>query len=223
MVTRLLGATLGLTFVLALAFSQPASADGVGRTYPLTGQPRTIAIDPTDGRVFVANLASSQGFLTVIDPASGQVTDHPTSGAPNVLALDPVHHRLYVAYFNQTLDVFDTTTMSLMATLPVYAVGLAVDTTNQRVYAAGATVLTVIDGTTNTVLTTRPALENENWFSVAVDPSLHRVYVTNFFYWPEFNVYPSLIVLDDRDLSIITELVLPVRPRWGLAVDQQRH
>jgi DNA-binding beta-propeller fold protein YncE len=223
MLTRLLGATLGLTFVLALAFSQPASADGVGRTYPLTGQPRTIAIDPTDGRMFVANLASSQGFLTVIDPASGQVTDHPTSGAPNVLALDPVHHRLYVAYFNQTLDVFDTTTMSLMATLPVYAVGLAVDTTNQRVYAAGATVLTVIDGTTNTVLTTRPALENENWFSVAVDPSLHRVYVTNFFYWPEFNVHPSLIVLDDRDLSIITELLLPVRPRMGLAVDQARH
>lgn len=220
---RRTGAALGLALALALAFSQPASADGVGRTYPLTGQPRTIAIDPIDGRVFVANLASSRGFVTVIDPASGEVTDHSTTGAPNVLALDSVHHRLYVAHFNETIDVFDTTTMSLMATLPVYAVGLAVDTTTQRVYAAGATVLTVIDGTTNTVLATRPALDNEDWFSVAVDPSLHRVYVTNFFYWPEVNVYPSLIVLDDRDLSIITELVLPVRPRWGLAVDQQRH
>jgi DNA-binding beta-propeller fold protein YncE len=220
---RRLGVALGLTFALALALSQPASADGVGRTYPLTGEPRTIAIDPTDGRLFVANLAASQGFLTVIDPASGQVTDHPTSGAPNVLALDSVHHRLYVAHFDQTLDVFDTTTMSLIATLPVYAVGLAVDTTTQRVYAAGATLLTVIDGAANTVLETRPALEHEDWFSVAVDPSLHRIYVTNFFLWPEFNVYPSLIVLDDRDLSIITELVLPVRPRWGLAVDQQRH
>ena len=220
---RRLGAILALAFALALAFSQPASADGVGRTYPLTGQPRTIAIDPTDGRLFVANPFGTPSFVTVIDPASGQVTNHPTSGTPNVLALDPVHDRLYVAHFNQTLDVFDTTTMSLMTTLPVYAVGLAVDTTTQRVYAAGATVLTVIDGTTNTVLTTRPALANEDWFSVAVDPALHRVYVTNYFDWPPDNVFPSLIMLDDRDLSIITELRLPVRPRWGLAVDQLRH
>jgi DNA-binding beta-propeller fold protein YncE len=222
---RRLGAILGLALALALAlaFAQPASADGVGRTYPLSGQPRSIAIDPTDGRMFVANLSTSQGFVSVVDPASGQVTDYPTSGAPNVLALDSVHDRLYVSHFNQTLDVFDTTTMTLVTTLPVYAVGLTVDMSTQRVYAAGGTVLTVIDGATNTVLTTRPALDNENWFSVAVDPALHRIYVTNYFLWPEVNVYPSLIVLDDRDLSIITELVLPVRPRWGLAVDQQRH
>ena len=220
---RLLGATLGLTFALALALSQAANADGVGRTYPLTGQPRTIAVDPTDGRVFVANSTSSQGFLSVIDPASGQVTDYPTSGMPNVLAMDSVHHRLYVATYTRTVDVFDLGTMATVATLPVYGVGLAVDTTTQRVYAAGATDLTVIDGTTNTVLRSRPALAGEDWFSVAVDPSVHRVYVANFFNNPSNNVYPSLIVLDDGDLSIVTELRLPVQPRWGFAVDQLRH
>ena len=217
---RLLGATFGLAFVLAFALSQPANADGIGRTYPLSGQPRTIAVDPADGRVFVANAA---GFLSAIEPTSGQVTDYPTSGSPNVLAMDSVHHRVYVANYNRTVDVFDLGTMAIVATLPVYGVGLAIDASTQRVYAAGATDLTVIDGTTNTVLATRPALAGEDWFSVALDPSLHRVYVTNFFNYPPDNVYPSLIVLDDRDLSIITELRLPVQPRWGLAVDQPRH
>ena len=226
-VVRLLGLVFGLTLALALAFAHVANADGVGRTYPLSsqpypqsGQPRTIAIDPADGRVFVAN---SAGFLTTIEPTSGEVTDYPASGIPNVLALDSVHHRLYLANFNRTIDVFDLGTMAIVATLPVFGEGLAVDTSTQRVYAAGATDLTVIDGTTNTVLGSRPALTGEDWFSVALDPSLHRVYVTNFFEYPQDNVYPSLVVLDDRDLSIITELLLPVRPRWGLAVDQVRH
>ena len=220
---RLLGAAFGLAFVLAFASSQPANADGIGRTYALSGQPRTIAIDPADGRVFVANNAAPRGFVSVIEPTSGQVTDHPTSGVPNALAIDSTHRRLYVANYNHTVDVFDLTTMALVTTLPIYGVGLTVDATTQRVYVAGATDLTVVDGVTNTVVATRPALAGEDWFSVGVDPALHRVFVTNFFNWPPDNVFPSLIVLDDRDLSIITELLLPVQPRWGLAVDQQRH
>src|SRR5207249_132496 len=121
---------------------------------------------------------------------------------------DSTHRRLYVANYNHTVDVFDLTTMALVTTLPIYGVGLTVDATTQRVYVAGATDLTVVDGVTNTVVATRPALAGEDWFSVGVDPALHRVFVTNFFNWPPDNVFPSLIVLDDRDLSIITELLL---------------
>jgi hypothetical protein len=223
---KLLGATFGFALAFALAFAHPANADGVGRTYPLSakpypmsGQPRTIAIDPTNGRVLIAN---SAGFLTTIDPISGQVTDYPTSGNPNVLTMDSVHRRVYVANYG-TIDVFDLATMAIVATLPVSGKGLAVDTSTQRVYAVGATELTVIDGTTNTVLTTRPALAGEDWFSVALDPALHRIYVANYFEYPAENRFPSLVVLDDRDLAVISELPLPVRPRWGLAVDQVRH
>ena len=82
-----LGSALGLAFALALALAQPANADGVGRSYPLTGQPRTIAIDPTDGRLFVAN-AGARSFVTVIDPMSGQVTDHRPAERRTCLELD---------------------------------------------------------------------------------------------------------------------------------------
>jgi hypothetical protein len=209
--------------VLALAMTQSANADGVDRTYQLVAQAGTIAIDPIDGRVYVATSGASMGFLTVIEPTSGQTTVHVTSGTANVLALDSVHRRLYVANYSYTVDVFDLTTMAIVATLPVYAVGLAVDSNTQRVYAVGGSGLTVIDGTTNTVIASRPGLAGENWSAVAVDSSLHRVYVTNSFNWPPDDVFPSLIALDDRDLSIISELLLPVTPRWGLAVDEQRH
>jgi len=157
---RPFGVAFGLALFLALAFAQPASADGIGRTYPLIGQPRTIAVDPADGRIFAVN---SAGFLSVIEPTSGQVTDYPTTGTPNVSALDSVNHRLYVANYNRTIDIFDLGTMAIVATLPVQGIGLAVDMSSQRVYAAGATSLTVIDGTTNTVLATRPALAGEDW------------------------------------------------------------
>ncbi len=225
-VMRLLGATFGMTFVLALAFMQSANADGIDRTYPVGEQPGAIAIDPSDGRVYVANRSSSPGFVSRIDPVSGEVTSHSTSGTPSSLALDAAHRRLYVSNFNSTFDVFDVTTMSIVATLPVNGIGVAVDRTTQRVYVSGSTHLTLIDGVTNTVVTTRAASADEDWFSVALDTSLHRVYVTNPFtvtYPDGTSVSPSLIVLDDQDLSIVAKLPLPVQAHWALGIDQVGH
>src|SRR5437867_1506572 len=137
--TRLLGATLGVTFALALALSQPANADGIDRTYVVGEQPRIIAVDPTDGRLYVGNSGGFPVIVSVIEPASGHVTSYPTSGGiPLAIALDPVHRRLYVSSHNLKLDVFDLTTMTIVATLPVYGLGLAVDSDTQRIYAAGA-------------------------------------------------------------------------------------
>src|SRR5688572_9165532 len=168
---RRLGAAIGLAFALALALAQTANADGVDRSYPVGDQPGHIAIDPNDGRLYVANRFSSPGSVSVIEPASGDITLHSTSGTPRALALDAVHRRLYVGNYNATFDVFAVPGMTLLATLPVYGVGIAVDTATQRVYVAGQTALTVIDGATNTVATSRPALADEDWYSVALDPS----------------------------------------------------
>jgi WD40 repeat protein len=224
---RVLGATLGLTFVLAIAFAQPAMADGVDRTYPVGEQPGAIAVDPSDGRVYVANRSSSPGSVSRIDPASGEVTSHATSGGtPSSLALDPAHRRLYVSNFDGTFDVFDVTTMTIVATLQVNGIGVAVDAAAQRVYVSGSSHLTVIDGATNTVVATKPAGTDQDWFSVALDTSLHRVYVTNPFsitYPDGTSISPSLIVLDDRDLSVVADLPLPIQVRWAIGVDEASH
>ena len=116
--TRLLGATLGLTLVLALAlaFVQLASADGIDRTFVVGDEPLSMAVDPTDGRVFVGRSGGGFDRLVAIDPATGQVRTYLTSGTPNYLAIDPIHRRLYVSYHDRLVDVFDLTTMTIEAT-----------------------------------------------------------------------------------------------------------
>jgi hypothetical protein len=222
---RQLGAIFGLTFALALAFAQPAKADGVDRTYVLGDDVWTIVTDPTDGRVFVARGGAAPG-VSVIDPVSGQVTHHATTGEPNYLALDSAHRRLYVSHFTGSLDVFDVTTMTIEATLPVGGAGVAVDPSTRRVYVAGPTDLWVIDGATNTVVASRPALPNESWAALAIDPFLHQVYVANIAELSDGAsqlVYPSLVVLDDRNLSLVAEMRTDLFVRYALAVDELRH
>ena len=42
-------------FFAASAFTQKAQAAGIAATWPVGHQPFGIAVDPSDGRVFVAN------------------------------------------------------------------------------------------------------------------------------------------------------------------------
>jgi DNA-binding beta-propeller fold protein YncE len=223
---RRLGAIFGLAFALALAFAQLASADGIDRTYVVGDEPLSMAVDPTDGRIFVGRSGGGFDRLVVIDPATGQVTTYVTSGTPNYLAIDPIHRRLYVSYYERLVDVFDLTTMTIEATLPVGGAGIAVDPATRRVYVAGFDKLWVIDGATNTAGTPLPALPYETWMAVAIDPALHHVYVTNTSEVSDGSsilVRRSLVILDDRDLSLVDEVSTDRYVRWGLAVDQSRH
>ena len=221
-----LGTALGLTLALAAAFAQPASAEGVDRTYVVGDEPWAMAVDPTDGRVFVGKTGGSSDRLVVIDPGTGATATYNTTGIPNYLAVDPVHRRLYVSNHNSAVDVFDLTTMTVEATLPIGGAGIAVDPLTRRVYVASASALWVIDGATNAVVATRSASEDQDWIAVAIDPDLHHVYVTNISPWFDGTGTPinrSLVVLDDRDLSVVAEVRTDVYVRWGIAVDKARH
>src|SRR5438094_363433 len=55
-------------------------------------------------------------------------------------------------------------------------------------------------------------------FGMAIDPSDGRVFVSNV-----DQTRPTLEVLDDRDLSLVSEVAIPKPIRWGLAVDAARH
>jgi hypothetical protein len=139
-----------------------------------------------------------------------------------MLALDPIHRRLYSSNQNRTLQVFDLTTMSLEATLPVGGLGVVVDPSTRRVYVVdvfGSTFsIVAIDGATNTILQTQTAPARELWWGLAIDPGLDRLYITNI----DTNVR-NLVVLDTRDLSRVDALTLPVVPRFALAVDEGLH
>ncbi len=220
---RQLRAALGLVLVLGFALPQPANADTIAATYNVGDEPFGVVVDPVSGRIFVANSKDvPTGLISVVDPATGTVTNRATSGAPDLLAIDPVHRRLYSSNANHTLLVFDVDTMQLLATLPVGGLGVVVDPATRRVYvndySAGQFHIVMIDGESNTILLTQLALPNESWFGLAHDPALHRLYATSI-----SPTTSSVVAIDDRDLSVIGELRLPVEPRFALAVDQVRH
>jgi hypothetical protein len=236
---RRLGAILCLALTLSVGLTERAAADSIQRTWEVVDEPFGIVVDPTDGRVYVANskIASWPApSITVVDPSrtTGGVTQLMTSGAPAWLAVDPIHRRLYSSNQDRTLQVFDLTTMSLEKTFDVGGLGVVVDPATRRVFVVdhfanglpGGPAISVvaIDGETNTIVDTEPAppappgTPREIWWGLALDPQLNRLYVSSI-----ESSAPRLVVLDDRDLTRLDALTLPVVPRFALAVDEVLH
>ncbi|HYK97582.1 MAG TPA: hypothetical protein VEU77_04240 [Candidatus Acidoferrales bacterium] len=212
-------ATLGLV---------PAVADATQLVamYPVGAAPFGVAADPTDGRVYVADngaqAADGTGRVSVVDPSTGATTTLVTTTVAGLVAVDAAARRLYASNANASgtivsLDVFDLTSASRIASLPVGGHGVALDTTRSRAYVAGGRTLTAVD-TTTFATTTTFAPSGESWFGVATDSGLGRVYVTNIGFGR-----PSLVVLDAASLAVLDDIALPVSPRFALAVDAVAH
>src|SRR5438552_14110453 len=163
---RILIAAFAAALFAASAFTQRAQANGIVATWPVGHQPFGIAVDPSDGRVFVANSgATTNPTVSVVDPGTGSVTSLATSGTSNLVAVDSAARRLYSSNANGTLDVFDLTNGTRIATAPVGGLGVAVDPTARRVYVAGGTgPFAVVDGITNSVVATRSVPSGQLWF-----------------------------------------------------------
>jgi DNA-binding beta-propeller fold protein YncE len=213
-----------LALLAAITFTEHADAIGIVATWPVGHQPFSVAVDPTDGRLYIANSGTvtpnNTGTVSVVSPAVAGAGTLSTSGTSDIVAIDPVRRRLYSANVNGTLDVFDLSNGARVATLPVGSgLGVAVDATTSRVYvAAGTRDFVMVDGITNAVVASRAVPPNQLWFGVWLDAGLHRVYVSNV-----DQSRPSLWVLDDRDLSVISEVLFPKPIRWAVAVDASSH
>ena len=105
------------TLFAASAITQKAQANGIVATWPVGHQPFGIAIDPSDGRVFVANSGTTVNpTVSVVNPATGSIASLATSGASDTVAVDSAARRLYSSNANGTLDVFDLTNGTRIAT-----------------------------------------------------------------------------------------------------------
>src|SRR5438132_6783207 len=74
---------------------QSTNTAGVSATWPVGHWPFGVAVDSTDGRLYVAN--SGGTTVSVVDPATGTVQSVTTGGQPGGLALDVAARRLYVS------------------------------------------------------------------------------------------------------------------------------
>jgi len=219
---RRLGAIVGLALVLNAAFPGAADAASVAQTWTVDAEPFGVAVDPRDGRVFVANSDSFNprggGILSIIDPRSPTPTAIALVSRPVMSVVDPSLGRLFVTTASNRFLVIALETMSVQNERPDSGgLGVAVDQQTHRVYATWSGGLSVFDGATGLLLTRLASPVGDAWWAVALDSSTHRIYLTNV------NVSsPSLVVLDDRDLSLVANIPLPELPRFALAVDTAR-
>lgn len=178
----------------------------------LGAKPAWVAVDPSTNRAYVTN--STGGSVSVVDLTAGAVTKEIAVGpAPFVVAIDPVLGRGYVSDFNDgTVTVLDLTSERVIATLRVGGLGLAVDTTTHRVYAAGGRDIAVIDGATAQIIDVFAAPSGANLGGLAVEPGTGRVFATDLF-------NPRVLVLDGADGSVLGSVALSAPGRLAIAID----
>src|SRR6266508_1875913 len=103
-----------LSLTVTLLPLAPAEAATIVATYGVGKEPMGIAVDSTDGRLYVANsqAVSGPGSVSVITPGSRLVGTIQTSAASDFVAVDAANHHLYSSNLDRTVQVFDLTTFA---------------------------------------------------------------------------------------------------------------
>ena len=145
-------------------------------------QPSAVAVNPSTGRVYVANTWSNN--VSVVDPDSNSVVATVAVGTqPQGIAVNPASNRVYVTNtWANSVSVLDGASNLVIATVPVgeNPDGVAVNPNTNRVYVANFAdgTVSVIDGVTNQPAGP-PVPVGVEPRGVAVDPAANRVYVAN--------------------------------------------
>ncbi|HTO78043.1 MAG TPA: S-layer homology domain-containing protein [Thermoanaerobaculia bacterium] len=178
-----------------------------------------IAVDPQRGKVYLANgypmLTSPPDTVQVWDTETDDWTLTAGGSAPQAVAVNAATHRAYVANAS-TVSVVDMTTGAIVDTVNVCSQPSAIDLNaiTNKIYVAcksPATALTVIDGSTDKVLTTL----SQGGTAVAVNPVTNRVYVGNQPF------LPVLSVIDGSNDTLLDQVA--AAGTGGLAVDTVRN
>ncbi|PWB63199.1 MAG: hypothetical protein C3F16_05490 [Betaproteobacteria bacterium] len=161
----------------------------VAATIPIGGSSVALAVNPAGTRLYVSNRLGRS--LDVVDTATRTVVaSTPLGGSANpwAVAVNPAGTRAYVVDSGTSpstgkLHVVDLATNTLLASLslPVAATpyDVAVNSTGTRVYVAHEFLgISVIDPTTNTVVTTIGTGFQARY--MALSPDGTRLYLANF-------------------------------------------
>jgi len=152
-----------------------ASNTVVGTT-SVENNPTAIVVNPVSNKVYVA---SYNGSMAVIDGATLDTSYLPFN--PIFLALNPATNTLYLSTPSKVVAI-DGTTNATLGTITVTAGGaIAVNPVTNRVYAINSTglaaTLDVINGATNTLLTTVSTYLDSD--QIAINTLTNRIYVVS--------------------------------------------
>jgi YVTN family beta-propeller protein len=158
-------------------------------TIPLGGAPEFGAFDKAAGRVYV-NL-EDKSEVVAIDTAKREVVARwpLTPGEePTGIAFDAAHHRLFVVCHNKMMEMLDTETGKVVASVPIGAGvdGAAFDDATQLAFAScGEGTATIAKEEGPDKLTVVQMLKTERGArTMALDPATHRIYLPSAQFQP---------------------------------------
>jgi DNA-binding beta-propeller fold protein YncE len=164
-------------------------------TIQLGGEPEFGVSDDAAGRVYV-NL-EDKNEVAVIDTAKHEVVGRwplAPGTEPTGIALDAAHHRLFATCHNKVMEMLDTTSGKVLASVPIGAGvdGCAFDDATQLAFAScgeGTTTIAKEDGDR---LTTVQTLKTERSArTMALDPKTHRIYLPSAQFEPPATPSPG--------------------------------
>ncbi len=192
--------------------------NGVVGSLPYGGDTPLVAVSPVTNRIYV-DCWWSPG-MKVIDGNTNKVaTTLPIDGG--VPAVNPNTNRIYSVYYDDTtkskrLLVMSGADHTPIATVPVSGYAVAVNPTTNRVYVAGGGQLFMIDGRTNSVLSTTSVPEAAEYPNLLANPTTNRVYL--LVDGQELGEQPAVIAIDAGTNSPIATIPLDGRPA-GIAMN----
>ena len=218
MFDRFRGAVVPLTIVSllgalwvssdSLGATSPVSALSTARVLKTSGEPSGIAIDGQSGRAFITD--PKDNTLFVFDPQSGDpLAFIPTGRQPSQVVLSGA--RAFVSNFaDASITLADTATNSVVKTLAVGGLGLAVNNQTKRLYAAGGSRISVLDTESAALVATIEAPVGASIWGLAVDPATNRIYATDI-------AAPRVLVYDGAKNTLIGEVTLDAPARFAIA------
>jgi YVTN family beta-propeller protein len=190
-----------------VATTSNVAAVSAQQTLKTSGDPFAVAIDAAGGRAYVTD--TKLNTLYVFDLATAApITWIPTGRQPNHVVLSGT--RAYVSNFGDaSITVIDTAAKSVLKTLSIGGLGLALDATAHRLYAAGGSRIFALDVLTDTVAATITAPAGANLWGVAVDPATSRVYATDI-------ANPRVLIYDGATATKVGEIAIDAPARFAI-------
>ena len=164
-------------------------------TVQLGGEPEFGASDDAAGRVYV-NL-EDKSEVAVIDAAKHEVVARwplAPGTEPTGIAFDAAHHRLFSTCHNKMMEMVDTTSGKVVASVPIGTGvdGCAFDDATQLAFASCGEGTTTIAKEDGDKLTTVQTLKTERSArTMALDPKTHRIYLPSAQFEPPATPSPG--------------------------------
>lgn len=221
-----IAAVVSITLVALSVWGTRAQADAA--LFPITSvttlgpetatpdaRPIGIAIDVVARRMYVASNGSST--LSIVDAGTNTLlATVALSSPPNQVAVSPLTGRVYVSSFEaQSVTIIDGRSASVVETLEVGGLGLAVTAQGTRILAAAGSRVALIDTATNDVAEIE-APAGANLWGVAAGPG-SLAYLTDLF-------APRVVVFDVDRAEFVGEIAIDAPGRFAItsSVDGSR-